>query len=146
MEDELAAPANSRIEAMEGKVEAIYGTTSSPLWVTRKDEYLRDAEGATRALPDLMMHSPTLRLLVQNDGFDIVRKRLTDAALPSADYSMVQTAVERVLVVWGLDSDGLPQCGGIIPTNELQYRAVMNIGAEPFWTLSAWHLPPPDSL
>ena len=141
MNDELAALAKNLIDGLGGEVQAIHGSRAMPLWVSQDDKYLRDADGGTRSLPGYAMHNPVLRLRVPEDATTTLQTRLAGAPLPGPDLSVLDEAIADAFDGWDIDTDCLPQCGGVIPTSEFQFNTEMNVANAPFWTLSFWRLP-----
>lgn len=143
MAEELMARANDLIAGLGGEVQAIHGANPMPLWVMKDGNFLRSEDGGTRRLPDYAMHSPTLRVRIPADATPILETRVAEASFPSANYSVIEPAIERAFVAWGVDADCLPQCGGVNPTNEFRESAEMIVDTPPFWSLSFWIVPPP---
>lgn len=139
--EELRALAAQLIDGSGGQVQAIYGAEIMPLWVTKDGEYLRDDNGGNRALPDLVMHSPTLRLRVPAESVATIRDRLAATTLPPLDFTSLTPAIARAFAAWGIDDACLPGCGGVIPANEFRHQVGVDVSSDPFWTLAVWHIP-----
>jgi len=137
---ELQALAAQLIEGSGGEVQAIYGAEIMPLWVTKDGEYLRDDGAGSRALPDLVMHSPTLQLRVPAEFVATIRERLAATALPSLDLATLAPVIARAFAAWNIDRACLPGCGGVIPPNEFRHQARVDVSGDPFWTLAVWHI------
>ena len=129
-------------DGLGGEIAAVIGAEPLPLWVLHDGAYLRRDDGATRALPDLVAHSPTLRLMLPPDTEAELRRRLEAELLPPPDPGAVQQAVARAFADWGLDSACLPDCGDVVPPNgQWDRRAELRMANPPFWTLDYWQLP-----
>ncbi len=139
---ELEALATLLLKGTSGRLDSMLGTIPSPIWVTKDGQYLRSADGGTRALPDIVQMSPGLMLRIPHEQVAVVRRRIEAMAWPLPDRTRLDMAVARAFSVWRIDASCLPGCGGINPTHDVLDRMDISIGNDPFWTLDTWKVPP----
>jgi hypothetical protein len=138
---ELENLAAALLKGSGGRLEAALGADPMLLWATRDDQMLRDAQGGTRALPDLVQFNPTLRLMVPEDRTEAIGALVKTMTWPAPDRARIDAALARAFLQWGVDNSCLPVCGGINPTHPFVQHTEVTVANPPFWTVDVWVSP-----
>ena len=142
--DQMTKLANDLMDGSGGEVTAVLGTKAMPLWVAKDGTYLRAIDGGTRRLPGYAIYNPVFRLNMPVEAVPDLREKLAEEIFPDNDISMLDPAIADAFVAWGIDTDCLPECGGIIPSQEFRNQSEVNVAQAPFWMLSVYRVPPPN--
>ena len=135
----LNALAEGLVEGTGGTVDAVLGTAPMPIWVIKDGLPLMDGDNGLRALPDLTIRNPVLRLSVPASGVAVAQERLAAMAFPGPDVAAVDGALMAAFAGWGLHPACLPDCGGV--DSDFRPDVTFDTGPAPVWTLTIWHVP-----
>lgn len=138
IDKELTQMAASLIEGTDATIGTVRGSDAQPIWVTQDDTYVREKNGGTRALTNLVYHQPVIRLKVPVGEIALIEERAKSLSLPPSNSEMVAPAIRSAFESWNFDATCLPECGGIAIAGGTQERLEVNVAGAPSWILEFW--------